>query len=190
MNVNPTTFVLTLILQKTPVIDVLKSTLLGYAPKNPALTATLAGGGVKSMLEVVGILALSNGCAGIFEGTRMLRTVQRALRSFSARAGRFPAMVVTSIGVAAVFCNQTIGTIMCRQVMERCYGDTPGERQALMLDIENSIITIAALVPWCIASSVPIRLLGCGIAAIPFAAYLYLVPVFWQIHLIREERKA
>ena len=181
-------FVMTLLLQKTPVVDVLRMTLLGYTPKNPALTATLAGGGVKSMLEVACILLLSNGCAGIFEGTRMLRTVQRALKALADRAGRFPAMVVTSFGVVAVFCNQTIGTIMCRQVMERCYGDTPGERQALMLDLENSVITVAAIVPWCIASSVPIRLLGCGTAAIPFAAYLYLLPIFWQLHLMRKER--
>jgi len=58
----------------------------------------------------------------------------------------------------------------------------------MMLDMENSVITIAGLVPWCIASSVPLRMLGCDIRSLPLAAYLYLLPLFWFLKRKREEK--
>ena len=116
----------------------------------------------------------------------MLDSVERVFEKLSSRLGRFPAMVAASVSVCAVFCNQTVGAMMCAQLMGGRYGDAPDERTAMMLDMENSVITIAGLVPWCIACSVPVRLLDCGMAAVPFAAYLYLTPICWYIHLKRK----
>ncbi|MBQ3575488.1 MAG: hypothetical protein IJA26_07445, partial [Clostridia bacterium] len=125
---------LTAILQKTNVLTVLKMTLLGFAPRNPALESVLSGGGAVSMLEVAVLLLLSSACAGLFEGTGMLSSVENVLAVISRRAGRFAAMLVTCVGVCAVFCNQTIGIIMCRQCMSKNYGDSDAEKTAFMLD--------------------------------------------------------
>ena len=182
--------VLTLVLQKTTLMDALRMMLLGYAPADPELSAILSGGGVKSMLEIVGILLLSSGCSGIFEGTKMLSGVEGALRRLCGRIGRFPAMVLTSIATACVFCNQTIGIIMCRQCMGGNYPDTEQGRIELMLDIENSVVTISGLVPWCIACSVPLGMLGCDVRSLPFACFLYLIPLCWQLQLRRRARRA
>jgi len=141
------------------------------------------------MVEVMIVLLLSSGIAGIFEGSHMLSSLEGMLGRMARRFGRFPAMALTSIAVCCVFCNQTIGVIMCRQCMGRSYGSTPEERTALMLDIENSVITIAGLVPWCIASSVPLNMLGCDVRSLPFAAFLYLIPLCWHISLKRKERR-
>ena len=173
--------ILTCLTQKTPFGDVLEMMLLGYAPKDTALAGILSGGGVKSMVEVMCILLLSSGCAGIFEGTRMLSSVEGALKKLSGRIGRFPAMIIASLGVCMIFCNQTIGIIMCRQCMGGNYDDDEAGRTQLMLDIENSVVTICGLVPWCIACSVPLRMLGCNAASLPFAAYLYLIPICWAV---------
>ena len=173
--------VLTVVLQEKDLFNVLKMMILGYAPQDGRLEGVLSGGGLFSMLEVVALLFLSSGCAGIFEGTGMLRGVESALEKLSGRVGRFPAMVLTSLGVCAVFCNQTIGIIMCRQCMEGNYADTPQGRVELMLDIENSVVVLAGMVPWCIASSVPLSTMGCGWTALPFAAYLYLLPLCWYL---------
>ena len=164
--------------------------LLGYVPKDPELTAILSGGGMKSMLEIVCILLLSSGCSGIFEGTRMLSSVEGALRRLCGRIGRFPAMVLTSIAMACVFCNQTIGIIMCRQCMGGNYPDSEQGRIDLMLDIENSVVTISGLVPWCIACSVPLGMLGCDVRSLPFACFLYLIPLCWHLQLRRRARRA
>lgn len=174
---------LTRILQGTSIAEILRMTLLGYTPRSAELAPILSGGGVASMLEIVVLLLLSSGCAGIFEGTHMLAGIEGGLNKMSRHIGRFPAMVLTSLGVCAVFCNQTIGIIMCRQCMSRNYGDTPQERTAFMLDVENSVVPLAGMVPWCIASSVPLGMLGCNISALPFSAYLYLLPICWYFTL-------
>ena len=182
--------VLTLVLQKTSLAEALRMMLLGYAPTDAALTAILSGGGVKSMLEIVCILLLSSGCSGIFEGTKMLASVEGALRRLCAHIGRFPAMVLTSIATACVFCNQTIGIIMCRQCMGGNYPDTEQGRIDLMLDIENSVVTLSGLVPWCIACSVPMGMLGLDVRSLPFACFLYLIPLCWHLQLRRRARRA
>ena len=181
---------LTVLLQGAPLARVLRMMLLGYAPETPSLAPILSGGGVRSMLEIVTLLLLSSGCAGIFEGTRMLAFLEDALSRLSRRIGRFPAMVCASLAVCAVFCNQTIGIIMCRQCMGGNYDSTPEGRTDLMLDIENSVVVLAGLVPWCIACSVPLRMLGCTLSALPFAAYLYLLPLCWQMQLRLRRRRA
>lgn len=182
---------LTALLQGASLPDILRMTALGYAPRSADLMPILSGGGIVSMLEIVALLLLSSGCAGIFEGTRMLSSIEGALRKLSGRIGRFPAMIVASLLACAVFCNQTIGVIMCRQCMGPNYAATPEGRVELMQDIENSVILLAGLVPWCIACSVPLRMLGCGLSALPFAFYLYLLPLCWQLTLrLRRRRSA
>ena len=178
---------LTVILQKQSLLSVLKMTVIGFTPQNPALSTVLSGGGAVSMLEVMALLLLSSACAGLFEGTGMLSAVEKVLASISKKAGRFTAMLVTCIGVCAVFCNQTIGIIMCRQCMSKNYGDSDAEKTAFMMDIEGSVITIAALVPWCIASSVPLKTIGCDVRSLPLALYLYLLPL---THFIAGRLKA
>ena len=184
-------FALTPILQKTSILQVLKMTVTGYTPANSALNATLAGGGIASMLEVSAILLLSSGCSGIFEGTGMLSSVEAVFARISEKFGRFTAMIAASVTMCAVFCNQTIGIMMCRQVMGKCYPETKEGRRELMLDIENSVVVIAGLVPWCIACSVPLKMLGLNESALPFAMYLYLIPIchFFKTRLKQRKLK-
>ena len=173
--------VLTAILQKAPVTEILRMMAAGYAPRDASLADILSGGGILSMVEICILLLLSSGCAGIFEGTRMLASIESALEKCARRIGRFPAMVLASFGACAIFCNQTIGIIMCRQCMHKNYGEDEDERIRMMLDIENSVVTIAGLVPWCIACSVPLRMLGCDMRSLPFACFLYLIPLCWFV---------
>ena len=180
--------VLTVFLQNVSAADVIGMTVLGYVPKDAALASILSGGGIASMLEVNCILLISSAFSGIFEGTKMLSSVEGAFAKLSRKIGRFGAMIVSAFAVCAVFCNQTIGIIMCRQCMGGNYGSSEAEKKEMMLDMENSVITIAGLVPWCIASSVPLSMLGCDVRSLPFAAYLYLLPLFWFFKRKREKK--
>lgn len=137
------------------------------------------------MVNISLILLLSNAVGGIFEGAKLLAPVEGLIARLARRIGRFGAMIITSVCACAVFCNQTIGIVMCRQCMHNSYGNSPDERNAMMLDIANSVTVIAALIPWCIACSVPITAMGCGLGAVPFAAYLYLLPLCWLIRTRR-----
>ena len=174
--------------QKAPLLDCLRAMFLGYEAKTPALASMVSGGGILSMLEVCAILLISGTYGGIFRGTGMLDGVNRKLTSLTKRIGRFPVMILLSLGSCGLFCNQTIGAIMVDQLSAPLYGED--EASERMLDMENSVILLAGLVPWCIASSVPLSMLGAGVSALPFSFYLWLVPLWWLIRSPKRTRKA
>lgn len=158
-------------------LDCLKVMLFGFTPKNKALTEMLSGGGIVSMAEVCGILFLSGSYGGIFRKTGMLSPLTEKLKQLSVKVGRYGTMLLLSVGVCAVFCNQTIGAIMQSQLSAALYGDDEEEKYAKMMDMEDTVILIAGLVPWCIASSVPLTMLDADLRSLPFAFYLWLVPL-------------
>lgn len=135
-------------------------------------------------------MLISGTYGGIFRGTKMLDRFNRALEKVAGRLGRYPVMLMLSFGVCALFCNQTIGAIMQSQLSSSLYGDEPAEREAKMLHMENSVILVAGLVPWCIASSVPLAMLGSNAASIPIAFYLWLVPAFTLIASLKKGKKS
>ena len=61
--------------------------------------------------------------------------------------------------------------------MTKPYLDTGGTRQELAIDMENTLIVMVGLIPWCIACSVPLTFFNVGPGAIPYAFYLYVVPL-------------
>ena len=75
---------------------------------------------------------------------------------------------------AAVFLG---ALIFCKELLEKTYLDAGATREELALDISCSVVTIAGLIPWCIACSVPLTMLGADFSAVPYACYLYLIPL-------------
>lgn len=174
-------------IQHAGVAECLRVMLLGYETENPELTDILSGGGISSMLEVCVILVISCSYGSIFEHTGLLDGVNRRVGAMSAKLGRFPVMLLLGFGVSAIFCNQTIGAIMQSDLSAQMYGDSDSEKNAKMLDMENSVILVAGLVPWCIACSVPRAMLGVGVSAVPYSFYLWLVPLWWLIRKKEEK---
>lgn len=170
--------------QGNDLLSCFRAMLTGYHAKDPALDTMLSGGGVLSNLEVCGILILSGSYGEIFRGTNMLSAVNEKLAHWAKRIGRFPVMALLALGVSGLFCNQTIGAIMQNQLSADLYGDDEEERKRKMLDMENSVILLSDAVPWCIACSVPLGMLGADYRATLAAFYVWLVPLYW---LIREK---
>ena len=160
-----------LFLQDMPPSDLLSCLLWGYRP--PEGAEMLAGGGILSMRMVAGIVLLSSSYAGIFDATGLLRGFEEGIRRMADKWGVFRATAAVSIPVSAISCNQTLATILTDQLC-RLLATT---RQERAIHLENSVILIAALVPWSIACSVPCATLGVGMECLPYALYLYLVPV-------------
>ena len=75
--------------------------------------------------------------------------------------------------MAAALCNQAVTSMMGEQLLGRAYDN----REELAMDIENSGIMIAGLIPWSIACSIPLAMLGADIRALPYAALLWLTPL-------------
>ena len=161
--------------------ELLKICLVGYHPEGSELVRMLDGGGLVSMLQIVAIVVLSCAYSGIFKGTGMLDGIQDRLCALCGKIGRFPAMVLMSIGLASIFCNQTISTLMCASLMEKPYLDDGGTKDELALDMENSVILIACFIPWSLGWAVPTSFFGAGISSMPYACYMYLVPFTWLV---------
>ena len=165
------------IVQKMAITEVLKICFVGYKADGGGIGAILNGGGIVSMVEIVGILIISGTYSGIFNGTGMLLSLQDKLGKACSKIGRFGVMVCMSIGISAIFCNQTIGTLMCCDLMKQPYLDGGGTKEELAIDMENSVILIACFIPWSIGCSVPLALLGADFTSLPFAVFMYLVPI-------------
>lgn len=169
------------LVQGMPLAEVLKICITGYHVNGGGLAALLEGGGLLSMVEIMVILTISSAYSGIFDGTKMLYALQEKLAQACRKTGRFPVQILLGTVLACIFCNQTISSIMCANLLEKPYLDEGATRQELMLDIENSVILIACYVPWAIGWSVPTGFLGVGMEAMPYACYMYLVPLTWLV---------
>ena len=149
----------------------LRCLVYGYEP--PAGMEMLAGGGLLSMVQVAGIVLLSSSYSGIFDATDLLSGFGGLIRRLAERIGTFRAMTLASVPVSGISCNQTLATILTAQLCRPCYA----RRQDMAIPLENSAILIAALIPWSIAGSLPCATLGVTMACLPYALYLYLVPL-------------
>lgn len=169
-------FAISVLVQRESVWETLRVCLFGYAPEG-VLADVLTGGGLVSMLTVFLMLPLASMMTGILEGTGALRGMQERLETLSERLGLLPMTALLSILCSMVLCNQTIVVIMLQQFMGEVYARRGASREEFAMDIANTGVTIAGLVPWCIACAVPLSMLGVGTKALPYAALLYTIPL-------------
>lgn len=158
----------------------LKCLIFGYE-SGGSLGSIINGGGMLSMMEIVCIVALSSTYSGIFGGTGMLSGLQDRLRPVMDRAGRFGTMVIASFAFLGVFCNQTIATMMCCDMLKKPYEDSGASSEELAMDMENSVIVLAGVVPWTIACTVPLNFMQVGYEAVPLSFYLYFIPLCYAV---------
>ena len=133
--------------QDVSVLQALRIMIMGFVPDDLSLVGIFSGGGLISMLEVGCILLLSGTYGGIFRGAGFLEEVDKALLKMSRKIGRYQTMLIMSFAICALFCNQTIGSIMQSELSAPLYGDSDEEKTARMMDIENSVILVAGLIP-------------------------------------------
>lgn len=164
------------LVQNVPILEVLKICIFGYKADG-GLGEILNGGGLASMIEIVVILMISSCYSGIFEETGMLNNLQEKLGSMCTKFGRYTVMLGMSLVSAMIFCNQTISTLICADLMRKPYLEGGGPKDEMMIDLENSVILLSCLIPWCIGCSVPLSFFGVGAECLPYAVYMYAVPV-------------
>ena len=123
------------------------------------------------------VVLLTSLYAGILDGIDALAPAEGAVERLAERAGLFPATILVSVAIVMVFCNQSVMVLMDEQLLAKSYEKSGASRQELAIDIANSGVTMAGLIPWSIAISVPLSMLGVGLEAIPWCALLYLIPL-------------
>ncbi|MCC8059277.1 MAG: sodium:proton antiporter [Clostridiales bacterium] len=153
--------------------DILSFSLLGYQARDTAVAGMMNGGGLLSMAKVAAIVCISSAYSGIFHRTGLLGSIRRFILLLSEKATPFCTTLLTAILAVSISCNQTLGTMLTQQLCQ----DTEPDRQRFAIDLEDTVIIIAPLIPWSIAGATPLAAIGAPTASILFAFFLYLVPV-------------
>lgn len=169
-------------LQQLSLWDCARFALLGFSAGNAEVAAMLDGGGIVSMLRVAAIVCLSSAYAGIFQETGLLRGLQSKIVALGQRTTPFGAMLCTAVLAGAVACNQTLTIMLTHQL---CGASEP-DSKTLAIDLEDTAVVVAPLIPWSIAGAVPLASVGAPSVSILLAVYLWLLPLgrlagsFWK----------
>lgn len=167
-----------LFIQQVGLTELLGYLATGYRLDQPGpLSAVIQGGGLLSMLPVSLIVLISAAFSGLFAGTGLLRDIELAYELISRKAGIYAGTVITSFATAAFGCNQTLAVMLTHQLTHGTYEKKRLNRYRLALDLENTVIVISPLIPWNIAGAVPAAALSADSGFIPYALYLFFVPL-------------
>ena len=170
------------ILQNLSAAEILRAALSGFTPADAEVARLVSGGGIVSMIRVACIVCLSSAYSGIFQKTGMLGKAKRLIGRLAAKTGAYAATLVTSVLTGVIACNQTLTILLTEQLCRGEYAD----KEVLALDLEDSAVVTAPLIPWSIACAVPLAAAGAPSAAVLTAFYLILLPL-WR--LVRGARK-
>ena len=167
---------LCVVLQRVGPMELFRIAWSGFRAADAEVGTMLSGGGIVSMLRVIGIVCLSSSYSGLFQKTGLLDGAQQAVMRLSKKTSSFAAMVCTSVLSGMIACNQTLAVLLTNQLC----GALKQDASDFALDLEDSVIVIAPLIPWSIAGGVPLAAVGAPAGAIPLACYLYLLPL-WRL---------
>ncbi len=174
------------VFQRMGLGEILYTAAMGYRAADREVGALLNGGGIISMLNVSAIICISSSYSGIFKETALLTGVKGLILSISRKITPFGGIMVTSVITSMVACNQSLAIMLTSQLC----AEVEPDREQFAIDIENSTVTIAPLVPWSIAGGVPLATIGGPTACILFACFLYLLPAYTFVcRLVKRSRK-
>lgn len=159
-------------IQHMGISDILSMLVLGYQSENATVAHLMNGGGMVSFAKGIAIVCISATYAGIFIRTRLLQGIRGMIERVAARVSIVSAVTLAAILACGVSCNQSFAAMLTHDL---CTGVRP-DQEKLALDIEDSAIVIAPLIPWSIAGAIPLSVLGAAPASLVFAFFLYLLP--------------
>lgn len=171
-----TAIVICMTYQNMDLMKILNLLVFGFHASDPQIAAMINGGGIVSMLKVAAIVCLSSSYAGIFEGTGLLDNLKDKIINLSKKTSVYRTVLCTSIFTALVACNQTLTIMLTHQLCSSIETD----QQQFAIDLENTAVIIAPLIPWSIAGSVPLATVSAPTACLLAACYLYLLPL-WRL---------
>jgi NhaC family Na+:H+ antiporter len=170
--------------QHYPLVDLLRTLIFGFHLQEASpLQAILLGGGILSMVKVSIVVVISTALAGILAGSSILQRLEQRIDRLHTRNQCFLSTCLIGIGSAAFGCTQTIAILLTQQLMQNSYQVRANGNAKLALDLENTVVVIAPLIPWNIAGLIPASILNTDAGFIPFALYLYLLPLLNFLHL-------
>lgn len=174
-----------LLLQHVTLLDCMTFAIWGYHTTNDEIGIMLNGGGIISMLRVAAIVCLSSAYSGIFQRTGLLNQIQNKILTLEQRTTPYISMLATSVVTSLIACNQTLTIMLTYQL---CKTDRT-DRQTQAIQLENTAVVVAPLIPWSIAGTVPLASVGAPASGILLAVFLYILPLYQLILSFINNRK-
>lgn len=173
-----TAFFISIFLQHETVFNCIKYVLFGYSlDKTNPLYVIIKGGGLASMLKTSLIIFIATAFAGIIEGTNMLKIVESFIHKANSRYELFKIVAILSAIASAIGCSQAFAVIMTHMLSKTAYERNNMDNSFLAIDLENTAIMIAPLIPWNIAFLAPAAILGANVSCMPYLFYAYTLPI-------------
>ncbi|MCI8810355.1 MAG: sodium:proton antiporter [Oscillibacter sp.] len=160
-------------IQGIPFLSVCRMMVFGYQTNDIELAPMLNGGGIISMAKGFAIICVSSAYAEIFRKTGLLDGAKHLLFRISRRSTVYTAVLSSAIVSNIVGCSQTFSIMLTHQICEELEPD----QQTLAVDLEDTSVIIAPLVPWSLASAVPLASIAAPTASILAACFLYFLPL-------------
>lgn len=172
------------LIQKYPVSGLPALCISGFQPDDIQIIRLMGGGGILSNMKVIAIVGISSCYSGIFKGTDFLHGIKDLVGKLNSKITPFGTTLLTSVVTAAVSCNQTLSIMLTNQLC----GENNPDKKEFALSLENSAVVVAPLIPWSIASAVPLAFIGAPTMSVCAAIYLYLLPV-WHFFVSQNKRR-
>ncbi|WP_312700525.1 Na+/H+ antiporter NhaC family protein [Sedimentibacter sp.] len=185
-----TAIIICLFIQKMDISELIRSMIFGFKLNSEReISQIISGGGLLSMVNVSLTVLIASSYSGIFEGTGMLNDIQGFIKKMSKKTGIYLTTLFTGLVTGAFCCNQTLPVLLTYQLMNKIYIEKDLPKEDIAIDIENTVIMTSELFPWSIAIAVPLATLSGSPASIPYAVYLYLVPLLNIIRFKKTDTK-
>jgi NhaC family Na+:H+ antiporter len=165
--------VIALLVEYRDVASLWEFLVYGFHSQMPDLSKMINGGGLLSMVNVFLIVFIAGCFGGIFKGTELLSPLKKCVCFLEKSTNSFVAMLVASIVAACVSCNQTLTIILTNQLTSSA--ERSPEHQAL--DLYDTAVTVIALVPWSVATSIVLVAAQASSISVCCACFLYLLPL-------------
>ena len=166
--------ILCVTIQRVPLTDLPVILLFGLRAPGATVANMVNGGGVFSMMNVLTIVTISSSYAGLFQTTGLLRRMCQLVADLSDNSTPFFGVLITSMFTSMVSCNQTLAIMLTNDLCENAENSS----SALALDIENSAVILAPLVPWSISNISVLSAIGAPSMSLLAASFLYLLPLW------------
>ena len=171
-------FTVALVVENHSLSVILEAIVYGFHSHDSELNRLIAGGGILSMTNVFLIVVIAGCYSGIFKMTEILKPLKAAVENLEKRTSPFASTLMTSIAVACVSCNQTLTIMLTNQLTQKnnpCENEAAREKQAL--NLYDSAVTVIALVPWSVATSMVLVSSNAPATSVFYACFLYLLPI-------------
>lgn len=179
-----TAVIISIVVQNYTLNELMKYLFFGFhMDSSIPISDVFQGGGILSMMKLGFIVFLSSAFTGIFEGTHLLDNLVLRLVKKKNRETVFGQTALLSIASSIIGCTQALAIMLTHLLVKDSYSENHLSKEEMALDLENSAILLAPMIPWNIAAMVPLTTMGVNSKALLFSFYLLLVPFFYWVSL-------